>query len=83
MNIQVVGIIASVLSAVSMGPQLVKILKEKDAENVSILTLCVLLAGLGCWIWYGVLITDPIIIISNAFSVLLNLVVLFCAFRYK
>ncbi len=83
MNIQLVGIVASILSAVSMAPQLVKILKEKDAENISILTLCVLLAGLSLWIWYGVLITDPIIIISNTFSVLLNLVVLFCAFRYK
>ncbi len=83
MNIQMVGIAASVLSAVSMAPQLIKILKEKDAENVSILTLCVLLAGLSLWIWYGVLIKDPIIIISNAFSVSLNLVVLFSAFRYK
>jgi MtN3 and saliva related transmembrane protein len=78
-----VGIAASVLSAVSMVPQLIKILKEKDAENVSIVTLCVLLAGLSLWIWYGVLIKDPIIIISNAFSVLLNLVVLFSAIRYK
>jgi MtN3 and saliva related transmembrane protein len=78
-----VGIAASVLSAVSMAPQLIKILREKDAENVSILTLCVLLTGLSLWIWYGVLIKDPIIIISNAFSVLLNLVVLFSAFRYK
>lgn len=83
MNIQLVGIIASVLSAVSMGPQLIKVLKERDAENVSILTLCVLIAGLSLWIWYGVLIKDLIIIISNAFSVLLNLVLLFCAFRFK
>lgn len=83
MNTQVVGIIASVLSAVSMLPQLIKILKEKDAENVSMLMLSVLLAGLAMWIYYGVLIKDPIIIISNSFSVLLNLVLLFCAFRYK
>ena len=83
MNIQLVGIFASIFSAVSMAPQLIKILKEKDAENVSILTLCVLLAGLSLWIWYGVLIKDLIIIISNTFSVLLNLVLLFCAYRFK
>lgn len=83
MSVQLVGIIASVLSAVSMLPQLIKILKEKDAENVSMLMLSVLLAGLGMWIYYGTLIKDPIIIISNSFSVLLNLVLLFCAFRYK
>jgi MtN3 and saliva related transmembrane protein len=66
-----------------MAPQLIKILKDRDAENVSILTLCVLLAGLSLWIWYGVLVKDLIIIISNSFSVLLNMVLLFCAFRFK
>jgi hypothetical protein len=30
-----------------------------------------------------VLVKDLIIIISNAFSVLLNMVLLFCAFRFK
>lgn len=83
MNVQVVGIISSVLTAVSMVPQLIKVIKDKDAENVSLLMLSVLLAGLGMWIWYGILIKDPIIVASNSFSVLLNLVLLFCAFRFK
>ena len=83
MNVQVVGIIASVLSAISMLPQLLKILKEKDAESVSTLMVSVLLAGLSMWIYYGVLIKDPIIIISNSFSVLINLVLLFSAFYFK
>lgn len=83
MNVQLVGIVSSVLTAVSMLPQLIKVIKERDAENVSLLMLSVLLSGLGMWIWYGVLIKDMIIIISNSFSVLLNLVLLFYAFRFK
>lgn len=83
MYVQIVGIISSVLTAVSMIPQLIKVIKEKDAENLSILMLCVLLSGLGMWVYYGVLIKDPIIIISNSFSVLLNLGLLFCAIRFK
>ena len=83
MYVQIVGILSSVLTAISMIPQLVKVIKEKDAENVSILMLFVLLTGLGMWIYYGVLIKDPIIMISNSFSVLLNLVLLFCSLRFK
>jgi MtN3 and saliva related transmembrane protein len=83
MNAQVVGIVSSVLTAVSMLPQLIKVIREKDAENVSIVMLSVLLAGLAMWIYYGVLIKDLIIIVSNSFSVLLNVVLLFCAFRFK
>jgi len=80
---QVIGIIASILAAVSMLPQLIKLIKEKDAENVSVLMLSVLLAGLAFWAYYGILVKDPIIIISNSFSVCLNLAVLFFTLRYK
>lgn len=83
MNVQVVGIVASVLSATSMLPQLIKILKEKDASSVSMLMVSVLIAALGAWIYYGVLIEDPIIIISNAFSVTVNFILLFAAFHFK
>ncbi len=83
MSNQIIGIAASVLSAISMLPQLIKLIKEKDAENVSVLMLLVLLAGLGLWAYYGILIKDPIIIISNSFSVCLNLVLLFFTLRYK
>ena len=80
---QVMGILASILTAISMLPQLIKMIKEKDAENVSILMLFVLLTGLGFWMYYGILIKDWIIIISNGFSVLLNVILLIYTVRYK
>ncbi|MBC7868304.1 MAG: hypothetical protein H7X88_12285 [Gloeobacteraceae cyanobacterium ES-bin-316] len=83
MLVQIIGVLASVLSAISMLPQLIKLIKEKDAENMSVLMLAVLLAGLGLWAYYGILIKDTIIIISNSFSVLLNLVVLSFTLHYK
>ncbi len=74
---------ASILTAISMLPQLIKMIKEKDAEQVSILMLFFLLVGLTLGTYYGVLIKDWIIIISNGFSVLLNLALLIYAIRYK
>lgn len=79
----VFGVIAGVLTGVSLLPQLIKIIKEKKVENVSILMLLILLAGLGLWVAYGISKKDLIIIITNSFSFLVNIIILILRFRYK
>jgi MtN3 and saliva related transmembrane protein len=78
-----IGIGASALTATSLIPQLVKLIKEKESENVSILMLLVLMGGLACWIYYGILKEDLIIIIANAFALLINLLNIYFTLRYK
>lgn len=80
---QLVGIAAGILTAFSMLPQLIKIIKEKKAEDVSIAMLLVLIAGLGLWVWYGLLREDMPLVITNSFSVLLNIVVLGLRVKYS
>ena len=80
---QIIGIVAGVLTAVSMLPQLLKILKEKKAESVSVWMLVILLLGLGLWTTYGILKKDWPIIATNAFSFLLNLVLMFFRYKYR
>lgn len=77
------GIAAGVMTAVSMLPQLIKIIKEKKAEDVSLLMLAVLIIGLGLWVVYGFMRQDWPIIATNSFSLLLNCVVLFFRLRYS
>ncbi|MES2892625.1 MAG: SemiSWEET transporter [Bacteroidota bacterium] len=81
--ITVIGIVASVCTAVSLVPQLLKLMKEKKAENISLGMLGVLFAGLGFWIYYGFLKKDLIIIISNCFSFLVNGSLAILAIKYK
>jgi MtN3 and saliva related transmembrane protein len=78
-----IGILASIGTGLSLLPQFIKILKEKKCESVSVLWIIVLLLGLCLWIWYGVLKKDWIIIISNAFSVLVNLGICVLMLKYK
>ena len=80
---QYVGIAAGILTGISLIPQLIKIVREKKKESVSIGMLVVLLAGLCGWIWYGVLKKDYPIIITNAFSLLTNISILILSFIYK
>lgn len=81
-NVQIVGIVAGVLTATSMLPQLIKVLKEKEVENLSIVMLLVLLGGLALWAVYGFMKEDWPIIVTNCFSLLVNLLLIFFRLRY-
>lgn len=83
MNENILGIIAGILTSASMVPQLVKILKEKNVEDLSWVMLLVLISGVSLWVWYGIMKEEWPIILSNAFSVLLNSTLLVCYFIYK
>jgi len=78
-----IGIAASALTAISLLPQLIKLLKEKKANDVSLGMLAILFAGLGMWTYYGYLKKDLIIIISNSFSFFINLLLAGFAMKYK
>lgn len=78
-----VGIGAGICTAISLLPQLIKIIRDKKAENISYLMLAILLLGLGGWIWYGILKNDYPIILTNAFSFLVNVLMIIFAAKYK
>lgn len=80
--IQFIGIGAGILTSVSMLPQLVKTFKEKKVKDISLVMILVLMAGIGSWIWYGILRNDAPIIFTNSFSFILNAILLFLRFKY-
>jgi len=78
-----IGIGAGVCTALSLLPQLFKIIKDKKADDISYFMLFILLAGLGGWIWYGILKNDYPIITTNGFSFLVNLLIIVSSIKYK
>ncbi len=74
-TITIVGIIASIFTATASIPQLIKIIKNKDADDISLIMLSALVVGLGLWIYYGVLKNDWIIIIANSIPFLVNIMI--------
>jgi MtN3 and saliva related transmembrane protein len=82
-TIQIVGIVAGVLTSVSMIPQLITMVKKKEAKDVSIVMLLVLMAGLSLWAVYGFMREDAPIIVTNCFSFVVNVVVLTLRIKYS
>lgn len=80
---QVIGLAAGVCTATSLIPQVVKTIKEKKAEDVSLWMLLVLATGIILWIVYGIKKSDLPIIATNAFSLLVNITMVILGIKYK
>lgn len=83
MDKEVLGLIAGGITSIAMIPQLIKVIKEKNAEDISVAMLLVLITGLSLWVWYGILQDELPIILSNGFSILVNLTLLICCIIFK
>lgn len=83
MDENILGLVAGGITSVAMLPQLIKVLKEKDVEDLSLLMIIVLIAGLSLWVWYGFMKDELPIILSNAFAVLVNICLLICYLIYR
>ena len=80
---QVIGLAAGVCTSTSLVPQVVKTIKEKKAEDVSLVMLLVLATGIILWIVYGIKKNDFPIIATNAFSLLVNIIMVILGIKYK
>jgi len=79
----IIGIIAGILTSAAMVPQLIKVIREKNVENLSKMMLGVLILGVSLWVVYGVLKKEWPIILSNGFSVAVNTTLLLCCFLFE
>jgi len=78
-----IGLGASICTGTSMLPQLIKIYREKKKGDISYIMLGILIAGLALWVWYGIVKEDWIIIISNAFSLCINVNIIILNLIYR
>lgn len=80
---EIIGLVAGILTSASLLPQLIKTLRERKAEDVSPVMFIMLLLGTGIWAYYGILRDDLPIIITNAFSFLLNIIMIILKVKFS
>jgi len=76
LNIEFFGYFAAILTTLAFLPQLIKTLKTKKAEDVSLITLIMFLTGVLSWIIYGYKISSTPIFLANLITFILNLLIL-------
>ena len=76
MKVDLFGYFAAILTTSAFLPQLIKTLKTKKADDVSLTTLMMFIIGVLSWIIYGYKISSAPILIANLITLSLNLLIL-------
>jgi MtN3 and saliva related transmembrane protein len=80
--VELLGLIAGTLTTISFLPQLVKIVKNKSAKDVSLLMFLIFTLGILLWLVYGILTLTLAIIIANSVTIVLALSILILKIKY-
>ncbi|MDF0719130.1 SemiSWEET family transporter [Kaistella sp. PBT33-4] len=68
-NPEIIGFIAGGLSSALFIPQIIKILREKSAEEISLLTCIIGIVSSALWLWYGILQDHISMMVTNSIAV--------------
>jgi MtN3 and saliva related transmembrane protein len=77
------GIGAALCSTASFVPQLVKLLREKSGEAVSLRMYALTVTGFSLWSVYGVMLASWPLVASNLISLGLSFAILLLKWRYQ
>jgi len=81
--IEYIGSLAAACTTLCWVPQAVKIIREKQTQGISLITQAVFTVGLALWFTYGILLTNWPLILANAVTLVLSLVILILKVRYR
>jgi MtN3 and saliva related transmembrane protein len=68
---ELLGYAAAVCTTLAFVPQLVRVWKTRSANDISLGMYAVLMVGIALWVWYGVRIGSPPLVVANLSSLLL------------
>jgi MtN3 and saliva related transmembrane protein len=81
-SIDLVGYVAATLTTAAFLPQVFQIWQSKSTKDLSLPTLLSFIAGVSMWLIYGLLVKSAPIIVANAVTLVLNLVILRFKLKY-
>jgi MtN3 and saliva related transmembrane protein len=82
-NIEIVGLLAATFTTASFVPQVIKVWRTKEVENLSLTMYSSMLLGVVLWFTYGVLINSFSMILANIITALLVSSIIYFKLRYS
>jgi MtN3 and saliva related transmembrane protein len=82
-ELRFIGWIAATCTSFGFFPQIIKGLKTKKLDDLSWGLLSLTLTGVLCWLLYGIVIKDLILIISNCVTSTSLIVLVILKIKYK
>jgi MtN3 and saliva related transmembrane protein len=78
-----IGYIAALLTTFSSIPQIIRVYRLKESRDISLWTVSSLSAGVLLWVIYGIEIGDLPVIIANAVSLCLSIILICLVVKYR
>jgi MtN3 and saliva related transmembrane protein len=82
-GIEILGLIAATLTTAAFVPQVYKTWKNKSVEDISLTMYTVLLIGVLLWLVYGINIHSLPVILANAITSTLLILMVIMKIKYK
>lgn len=76
------GYAAAALTTAAFVPQAVKTLRSRDTHGISLAMYVIFIAGIACWLGYGLVLGSWPMIVANAITLLLAAGILALKLRY-
>jgi MtN3 and saliva related transmembrane protein len=80
--VTLLGLVAATCTTIAFLPQVIKTVRTKHTEDISLLMYCILTFGLVLWLIYGLLIGNLPIIAANSVILAFALVILILKIKY-
>jgi len=74
--VTIIGLVAAGLTTSSFIPQALKIIKDKETRDISLLMYILLDAGIFLWFIYGLLIKSMPVVVANGITLVFTTLVL-------
>jgi len=82
-EISYIGYLAALLTTFSSIPQILRVYRLKESRDISLWTVSSLSAGIFLWFIHGLIIGDLPVIIANAVSLCLSILLIFLVVKYR
>jgi len=80
---EILGYSAGAVTALTFLPQVIKTWKEKSAKDISLLMFIIAAVNEIMWIWYGILLNNWVIILTNSVVLSMSLTMIYLKLRYN
>ena len=81
--IEIIGLIAALLTTASFLPQVYKTWKTKDVSSLSLPMFSIFFVGVIMWLIYGLLIESLAIILANAITIITSFLLVYFKLKYS
>lgn len=79
----ILGLTAGTFCTISFLPQVIKVCKSRHTKDLSLITFAMLSLGVLLWLIYGLIKKDIAIILANALTLVLTIIILIMKLRYR